>query len=127
MMKNKIQYYLLVVTTIVIFDVIASFASKILEFDYTALIWVSLCLYALAGFFGCKNFDFICGVIAGLIAGLSDSTLGWAISSVIQPHIPFDQPSYTFPLIAEMVITVSITGAFFGLIGSIVCYIIRRI
>ncbi|MDQ3131761.1 MAG: hypothetical protein M3Q99_13505 [Acidobacteriota bacterium] len=125
-MKNKFQYYLLVGITIVIFDVIASFASKILEFDYTALAWVSLCLYALAGFVGCKSFDFSSGVIAGLIAGFSDSTLGWAISSAIQPHIPFDQSSYTFPLIAEIIITVSITGAFFGLIGSFVFYIIRR-
>lgn len=125
-MKNKFQYYLLVGITIVIFDITASFTSKILEFDYTVLSWVSLCLYALAGFFCCKNFDFISGVIAGLIAGLVDSTLGWAISSAIQPHIPFDQPLYTFPLIAGIIITVSITGAFFGLIGSFVFYIIRR-
>ncbi|MCU1288919.1 MAG: hypothetical protein JWN60_1148 [Acidobacteria bacterium] len=126
MMRNKIQYYLLVSITIVIFDVTASFTSKILEFDYTALSWVSLFLYALAGFLGYKKFDFLSGVSAGLIAGLVDSTLGWTLSSVIQPHIPFDQPLYTFPLIAEVVIVVTIKGAFFGFIGSFVYYIIRK-
>jgi len=125
-MKNKFQYFLAVVISVVIFDVIASFTSKILEFEYTSLAWISLCLYFLAGLFGSKRFDFATGLIAGVIAGFADSTLGWAISSVIKPYISFEQIPYTLPLIVEIITTVSLTGAVFGLIGSFVGYIIRR-
>lgn len=116
----------MVVITIVIFDVIASFASKIMEFEYTSLAWVSLFLYTFAGFFGCKYFNFSTGVIAGLIAGFTDSTLGWALSSIIKPHLSLDQTPYTFSIIAEIIITVSITGIIFGLIGSAICYVFKQ-
>lgn len=125
-MKNKFHYFLMVVITIVIFDVIASFASKIMEFEYTSLAWVSLFLYTFAGFFGCKYFNFSTGVIAGLIAGFTDSTLGWALSSIIKPHLSLDQTPYTFSIIAEIIITVSITGIIFGLIGSAICYVFKQ-
>ena len=125
-MRNKFLYFRVVASTIVIFDVIVSFASKILEFDYTTFAWVSLFLYAAAGFFGCKFFNFPTGVIAGLVAGFVDSTLGWAISSFIKPYISFEQIPYTFPIIVEVIITVSLTGALFGFIGSFIGYIIKR-
>ena len=124
-MKDRIRYCLTVVCVIVLFDVLSSFASRTLEFDHTKLVWVSWCLYALAGYVGCKRFDFLSGIAVGLIAGFSDSTVGWALSSAIGPYVPSTEPRYTLPLISVVVISVSIMGAFFGLIGSLVCHITR--
>jgi len=107
LMKKRVQFYFIVASVIVLFDLVASIISRTLEFDYTKLGWVSWGLYFAAGYFGCKYFDFLSGVVAGLVAGLSDSTIGWAVSSAIGPYIPFAQPRYTVLLILIVVIIVS--------------------
>jgi hypothetical protein len=125
-MKKRIQFYLVVACVIVLFDLIGSVMSRTLVFDYTKLGWVSWGLYFAAGYFGCKYFDLLSGVVAGLVAGLSDSTVGWAVSSAIGPYIPFTQPPYTLLLILIVVIIVSSKSTFLGLIGALFCKIIKR-
>ena len=125
-MKKRIKFYLIVASVIVLFDLVASITSRTLEFDYTKLGWVSWGLYFAAGYFGCKYFDFLSGAVAGLVAGLSDSTIGWAVSSAIGPYIPFTQPPYTALLIIVVVIIVSAKSTFLGLIGALLCKILNR-
>jgi hypothetical protein len=125
-MKERIQYYFTVACVIVLFDVIASFASRALAFNYTKLAWASWSLYALAGYVGCRRFGFLSGIVAGLIAGLSDSTVGWSLSSAIGPYIPLTQPRHTLLLVSVVIVIVSLTGAFFGFIGSSAGHIIKR-
>lgn len=48
-MKAETRFYLVVVASIVLFDVAGSLASRTLKFDYTALVWPSRFLYLLAG------------------------------------------------------------------------------
>lgn len=122
-MNNKFTFFLLVALAIITFDATASVASRIFEFDYTLFSPISYLLYILAGFFGCRYFNFLIGLLAGFIAGFVDSTFGWVASSAIQPYLPFEQPSYTPSMIFLIVISVSINGAFWGLIGSSAYYL----
>jgi hypothetical protein len=126
MMRDKIQFYLAVAGAVILFDVVASFASRALEFDYTSLVWVSRCLYIASGYFGSRFYGLWGGVAAGLIAGLADSTAGWMFSSAIGPFIPFEQPAYTIPLIVVVIIIMSLKGAFFGFIGALLGLLTRR-
>lgn len=123
---NKTRFYLAVAGGIVLFDVVASLASKALGFDYTSLVWVSWCLYIASGYFGCKRYGFPWGVLAGAVAGLADSTAGWALSSAIGPHIPFAQAVYSPLLITVVVITVTLKGTLSGFVGALLGLVTRR-
>jgi hypothetical protein len=124
-MKNRIRFYLIVTCGIVLFDAIASFASRAFAFNYSKLFWLSWCLWALAGFFGCKYFDFLSGIGAGLVAGLSDSTVGWALSSAIGPNIPFTPYRPTPMIILLVVMSVSFMSTVIGFIGALVGNVVK--
>ena len=123
---KKIQFYLVVAGVIILFDVVASIASRTLKFDYTSLVWGSWCLYIAAGYFGCKFYGFLGGAIAGLAAGLADSTAGWMLSSVIGPNIPFTQPRYTLLLVGLIITIVTLKATFVGLIGALLSLATKR-
>jgi hypothetical protein len=125
-MKKRILFYLIVAGVIVLFDLVASVISRRLEFDYTKLAWVSWGLYFAAGYFGCRYFDLISGVVAGLVAGLSDSTLGWAVSSAVGAYIPFTQPEYSPLLVLIVIIIISVKSTFLGLLGALLGTAIKR-
>ncbi len=126
-MKNNYLFFSIVALTIIVFDAVASISSKMLEFDYTSLSPVSSFLYTLAGFLGCKYFNFINGVFAGFVAGLADSTLGWTVSTLIAPYIPFQQPAFEAFLILQIIAVVSLTGAFWGTVGSSVFILYKKL
>jgi hypothetical protein len=126
-MKKRIQFGLIVVGVIVLFDALASVLSRTLQIDYAKLFWLSFLLYLAPGYFGCKCFDFLTGLGGGFFAGLTDSTVGWFVSSAIGPYISTAQQQYGAVVIVFTVITVSVLGAFFGLIGALVCKIIGRV
>jgi hypothetical protein len=123
-MKKRIHFGLIVVGAIVLFDALASVLSRTLQIDYAKLFWVSFLLYLAAGYFGCKYFDFLTGLGGGFIAGLTDSTVGWLVSSAIGPYTSRAQQQYGLVIILFTVIIVSVLGAFFGLIGALVRKII---
>jgi hypothetical protein len=125
--KNKAQLYLSVVCLIVLFDVAASFASRWLRFDYTSLAWVSLCLYAVCGYLGFAYRRLLGGALAGLMAGVADSTIGWALSAAIQPYMRVEQHRPTIVLVSITIVIVSLEGAFFGFIGALVRWSISRL
>jgi hypothetical protein len=125
-MKKRIQFGLIVIGVIVLFDAVASVVSRNLQFDYSKLFWASFLLYLAAGYFGCKYFDFLTGIAGGFVAGLADSTVGWFVSSVIGPYFSTAQPPYGALIISFTVIIVSVLGTFFGLIGALVCKITKR-
>jgi hypothetical protein len=125
-MKKRIQFYLVVAGVIVMFDAVASAASRTLTADYTKLSLVSYILYVATGYLGCKSFDLPSGIAAGFVAGLSDSTIGWFLSSVIGPYIPFAQPQYTPLMVSVVIIMVSVGGALFGLVGALLSKIVNR-
>jgi hypothetical protein len=118
-MSRKAQFYLAVACVIILFDAAASFVSRVLRFDYTILAWVSLCLYFASGYFGSKFHGLLGGALAGLVAGLADSTVGWAVSSVVGPYVPFEKSSPAPLLIAAVVTIVTLKATFFGFVGGL--------
>src|SRR6266480_4736306 len=125
-MKKRIQFGLIIVSVIVLFDALASVLSRTLQIDYIKLFWVSFLLYLAAGYLGCKYFDFLTGLGGGFIAGLTDSTLGWIVSSAIGPYTSTVELRYGPVIILFTIAIVSVLGAFFGLIGALVSKIIAR-
>ena len=117
-MKSHLQFYLIVILAIALFDLVASLASRILMFDYTNLSWVSWCLYSIAGFVGCQRLGFLGGIVAGLAAGFGDATLGWFLSTIAGPYIPIGPHQYGILVVITTVVMVSALGVFFGLVGA---------
>jgi Na+/proline symporter len=126
-MRSKVQFLVCVVGFILLFDAVASFASRSLRFDYTSLAWVSWCLYVLFGFLGCRYHGFAGGVMAGIVAGITDSTVGWLLELTIKPYVPFKPPPYSLPLILITIIIVSFQGLFFGLIGALLGLLFKKV
>jgi hypothetical protein len=126
-MKRETRFYLVIACAIVLFDVASSFASRALKFDYTHLAWVSRFLYALAGYFGFGYVRIAGALLAGLVAGVADATIGWAVSVAIGPYVPLTQPPFTFGLIAVTIVIVSLQGAFFGFIGGLFRLLLGRV
>ncbi len=65
--------------------------------------------------------------MAGIVAGITDSTVGWLLELTIKPYLPFKQPPYSFPLILITIIIVSFEGLFFGLIGALFGLLFRKL
>jgi hypothetical protein len=125
-MKNKTQLFISVASAIVVFDVVASFASRLLHFDYGSLVWVTFCLYMVCGYMGFQYRQLLGGFLAGLMAGLADSTAGWALSVAIHPYI---QPSQTRPTVftvSATIVFVSLVAGFFGFAGAVIAKGISR-
>ena len=125
-MKAETRFYLVLVASIVLFDVTGSLASRMLKFDYTALVWPSRFLYLLAGYFGFSYIRLVGGVLAGLVAGIADATIGWALSAAIRPYLPFAQPPLSVRTIMFVVVFVSLQAAFFGFVGGLLSLLVRR-
>ena len=118
-MKKHFPFYLAVILAVALFDVIASLASRIFMFDYTNLIWASWSFYFIAGFVGCKRLGFVGGVIAGLVAGFGNATLGWFLSTAVGPYLPNrPQQQYGIVIVGITIVIVTMLGTFFGLFGA---------
>ena len=103
------------------FDAIASVLSRSFQFDYTRLIWVSLLIYFAVGYWGAHRRGVRYGMLLGALAGLADSTIGWAISRMIGPFIETATPPLDPTVILTVVVTVTMTGFVLGLIGAGLC------
>lgn len=119
-MKSRWQLFLLVASIIVGFDVLGSFASRLLHFDYGSLMWVTFCLYGLCGYLGFRCGLLLDGFLAGLMAGLADSTVGWALSAVIHPYMREPQTRPTIVMISVVVVIVTLVGGCFGFTGALI-------
>jgi hypothetical protein len=117
-MKNKALCYLTVFCIIVLFDVVASLASRSLAFDYTKLAPLTWLLYCAAGYLGCKYHGFLGGVVAVLTAGVANSTAGWALSSAVGPYVPQTQSPHSLLTVLLVVAVVSITGVVLRAVGA---------
>jgi len=116
--KGKV---LVTILMIIGFDVIASLASRFLQFDYTYLVWVSLVIYLTAGYWGAHRRGFLFGLMLGSLAGLADSTIGWWVSTSIRPFSSTEIPPLDSSLQLIVLITVTILGFGFGFVGAGLC------
>ena len=126
-MKARIAFYLTIAITVVAFDVMFSLVSKALQINYVDFIFGSWILYAAAGFFVCRYLTFPEGILGGAVAGLSDSTAGWAVSSLIGPYMSQPQPDLSPVLILIVIVVVTGSGAFLGLVGALLSLLVIRL
>jgi hypothetical protein len=130
-MRTRVIFYLGVAITVVLFDAGASFVSRTFHINYVNFILGSWGIYAASGYFACRHFRFWEGVLSGTVAGLSDSTLGWGVSFLIGPYPPFQLPDFTPVLLSLVIISVvfvvTVSGAFFGLLGALLCKLVGRL
>lgn len=117
---------LITILAIVGFDAIASVASKVFQFDYTNLVWVSLVIYVAAGYWGAHRRGFIFGLLLGSVAGLADSTIGWWVSTLIRPFSTTEIPPFSLSLQLIILITVTALGFLFGIAGAGFCKILGQ-
>jgi hypothetical protein len=127
MIKNKSQFFLAVAATIILFDVFGALASKSLNFAYPNLVWGSWSIYLISGFIGRKLYGFPSGILVGLIAGFVESTIGWALSTIIGPYLPFEKPHYSFLEISIIIAVVTVQGAILGGIGALLNLVISKL
>src|SRR5229473_2751041 len=111
-MKSETRFYICIACLIILFDVAGSLASRWFHFDYANLRWLFRCLYAGCGYFGFAYRRLLGGILAGLVAGLTDATVGWLVLVAIGPYLPFAQPHPSVALIVTVVVGVSLYGAF---------------
>src|SRR5882672_1724154 len=121
--KKKI---LITIAVVVGFDVIASLASRLLQFDYTNLVWVSLAIYLAAGYWGALRRGFLFGLLLGALAGLTDSTIGWWVSTMIRPFSRMGIPPLGLSLQFIILIIVTPLAFGFGLVGAGICKILGQ-
>jgi len=75
----------LTLVAIVAFDTAACVLSRRLGFNYAYATIGSMTLYAIGGFAAAKTARFEAACLLGVVAGLTDATLGWRISWVLGP------------------------------------------
>ena len=119
-MKNKTQLFISVASAILVFDVVGSFASRLLRFDYGSLMWVTFCLYIVCGYLGFQYRQMLGGFLAGLMAGVADSTAGWALSAGIHPYMRGPQARPTVFMVSVVIIFVTLVAGFFGFVGALI-------
>lgn len=119
-MKNKTQLFISVASAIVVFDVAGSFASRLLHFDYASLMSVTVFLYMACGYLGFQYRQILGGFLTGLVAGLADSTAGWALSVAIHPYTRQPEVRPTIFTVSVTIVFVTLVGGFFGFTGAVI-------
>jgi hypothetical protein len=105
--------------SIVLFDLVASLASRVFGFPYGYATLGSLLIYASIGFVAARRVDVAAAATASAAVGFVEATLGWAISWLIGPgRLPSGTPS--LGRIANTVLIVTLIGAAIGALGGII-------
>ncbi len=98
------------VAAVVLFDAVASFASKYLGVPYVAASLGSFLIYGITGYFAGRLASPAHAAMAGAIVGLSESTIGWYVSWMIGPGRPTNSVVGQ-PQIAKAIVQVTFLGA----------------
>lgn len=116
---------LLSALSVVVFDALASFASVSLGFPYSYASIGSAVLSIAFAYFAARSFGFWAGLLVGATMGLTDVTVGWAVSWVIGPgRFPIDDLTLSDWFFTGTFAVV--LGAVYGLIGGSAGALVRR-
>jgi hypothetical protein len=105
--------------TLVIFDVIASLASRALGFWYPYATIGSWLIYVATGVLAARVASISKAALAGAAVGFIEATLGWAVTWTIGPGRP-ESESLTVVTILVVVVLVTLVATGFGWLGGIV-------
>jgi hypothetical protein len=123
-MKKLSIFLLIAFVSILAFDTLASFASKIFQIEYGLFSLGSIVIYTGIGFFGEKYGNLALAIISSAITGIIDSTLGWYISWLIGPGRVDAELDLT--IILSTIVFVAFFASLFGTIGGLISYFINR-
>ncbi len=84
-MKKPINIILLASLFVMVLDTLGSLISRISGFPYPCLAPISFLIYAIAGFLVARRSSLWMSLLAGVIIGFVDATIGWTISWIIGP------------------------------------------
>jgi hypothetical protein len=124
---NKFVFFILIGLMMVLFDTMASVISRAIQIEYSWFIFGSFFLYFLAGFLGCWLLSFSHGLLAGLVAGLSESTLGWAVSLWIGPKTIADPADITVLFAVLVIVVAMFMSSVIGAVGSAAALILKKL
>jgi len=101
---------------VLLFDAIGSFVSKQFGFSYALLIPGSLLMYGLVAALVAHRRDWLLGLFAAVLMGLTDVTAGWAVSWIIGPGKP--ETGLTLMTIVGAAMTAFVLSGLAGAIGA---------
>jgi len=118
------KFFLLAPLSVIAFDAVASTASLALGFPYSYASIGSAVLYITFAYFAARMFGFKVALLLGAVMGITDATIGWAVSWAIGPgRVPIDlTPSVWF----YTALFAATLGVIYGLIGGGVSSLIGR-
>ncbi|PPT35780.1 hypothetical protein XarbCFBP8132_19730 [Xanthomonas arboricola] len=114
---QALKFFALSCLAVIVFDAVASLVSLVLGFPYTYAAFGSAILYIAFGFFANSKFGFWAAVLLGLAMGITDATLGWAVSWAIGPG-RLAGGTLTLSVWFYTTTFAVILGAIYGLIGG---------
>jgi hypothetical protein len=114
---QTIKLFSLSALAVIAFDAIASAASLALGFSYAYASVGSAVLYIALAFYGARKLGFSAAVLLGAVMGVTDATIGWAISWSVGPG---RLPEGTLTLSIWLITTAFVVflGVIYGLVGG---------
>lgn len=114
---HALKFFALSCLAVIVFDAVASVASLALGFPYTYAAFGSAVLYIAFAFFAARKFGFLAAVLFGFAMGITDATLGWAVSWAIGPG-RLAASTLTLSVWLYTATFVVVLAAMYGLVGG---------
>lgn len=109
------------VVAVILFDLIASLASRFLGVPYVLATVGSFLIYAVIGFFVGRTATPVEAAVVCAAVGLTESTVGWYVSWIIGPGKPAEG-ELTRRQILTAIRNVTLLGAIIGGAAGVVAY-----
>ena len=120
-----IKFFALSALVVIAFDAVSSIASLALGFPYTYAAIGSAIIYIILAFYCARKFGFLAAVLLGAVMGITDSTIGWAVSWFIGPgRLPVGTLTPLIWLISAAFVV--FLGAIYGVVGGGIGALISR-
>lgn len=125
-MKKEHKTLLIGLVAVGLLDTFGSIASRLLDFNYSLLSFVSFIIYGATCFLAVKATNFKTGIIYGVILGFFDSTIGLKISMLLDANTGDYKFEITTAVWVFMVIYMMAFGALTGLIGGGLARLLKK-
>lgn len=124
-MNQKYKILLFGMLAVTLLDTVGSLASRQLNFDYSALGWVSFAIYGTTAFIATRKYGLATGVLFAAILGFFDASAGWAISTLLKANTA--ELAIEITPLTWFALALFNTGlaAFIGLVSGLLAVVIK--
>jgi|GEM_PF-657443 len=114
-MMNVLPLFAFAILAVTFVDTIGAFASRRLQFNYTYLSVLSLAIYALLGYFGAGATSNKMVLLASVVVGAYDGTVGFKLSKICKANFGIfeketEKVTYGYVLVAMIIIAPLFSG-----------------